>query len=109
MRRLLARILLLVFLADIVGLGVVSAFGGINDQHSPAAAESVVGDGTPEDNAASSGCNHACHFAQHFFAPVSDSLAKVAGSSSYTVPAHSPVTLLSIRLKAPFHPPRALA
>lgn len=106
---LLTRFLLVLFLADIVGAGAIGTSAAIDDQHGPVAAQSGAADGVHKDDAASSGCNHACHFAQHLFAPISESPVPVADASSYAIPVHRAGAPIGVRQKASFPPPRTLA
>ena len=106
---MLARILLLLFLADILGAGAISTSAAIDDQHSAGAVQGAAADGMHRDDSSSSGCNHACHFAQHLFAPISESPVPMAEAGSYATPVHRAGAPSSIRQKAQFPPPRALA
>ena len=109
LRRSVARILLLIFFADIMGVGAVSTLADFNDRHSAAAAGSVADDGSKKEYPGPSGCNHACHFAQHFVAPISVSPVPSVDVSTSATPLHPAVSPSGIRHKALFHPPRALA
>lgn len=103
MRRLIARFLVVVFLANLLGIATVES---ASDEHEVGVAHSHHTQDTGGKDA--SPCAHACHIGFHFMG------LPVVGFAVMEIPGRSQVAtrvapLRSTSLSAPFHPPRSLA
>lgn len=101
----ITRVLLVFLLTDFLGFGLLSAYGAMDDPHVGVA---EFGRGAEGHGSAPSGCDHACHFAQHMIAAVSERLSAPLCFSSYIAPVLPVVSPTTFCQKTPFHPPRAL-
>ena len=109
LRLLLLQLLVLVVLAEAVGLGAVRAIAAGADPHVQAAVQDLEaprGNGGGDEAPA---CSHACHLAYHLVAPVSEPPETAVALDSHAPPAYLPHLLPAFSPEAPLQPPRALA
>lgn len=102
MTRLLARLLVIVFLTDLFGVAGLQA---APDSHDAPVAYSQGSDGNQSQDLP--GCSHACHVAFHFVAlPVISLAVPVPAAALLAV--HGDMAVLTAPTTVLFHPPRAL-
>lgn len=109
LRLLLLQFLVLVVLADAVGLGATRAFAASAEPHAQIVVDDVAAPGTTGGADQAPACSHSCHLVYHLVAPVSERPETAAALDAHLPPGYSPRPLPTLVQKAPFQPPRALA
>ncbi len=109
LRLVLCQLLILLVLADALGLGAARVFAASADPHVHSAVQDTGAGGDDGTGDPVPGCTHACHLAYHLVAPVSESPATAAALDSHAPPVYTPHPTAAFRQKAPLQPPRARA
>ena len=105
MKRILARLLIVLLLANLLGVAHAEATVG---------GQPVIALDQPPQQDQNSGCpdgprcTHACHLALHFVGMVAESFAFATSPSERSVPLPS-TSIFAVSTQAPLRPPRLLA
>ena len=99
-KRFVARLLVVLFLADLFGVAALQAAPDIHDGYSQERGSGSKGD-APE-------CSHACHASFHFVALPAVAMPVAAGASEPRIDARA-ASIPPSPSVGTYHPPRALA